>query len=105
MVVNTPGESVATELTKMPRSKRGNSYVLVIQDYFNKYVDLYALPDRKSTSVTQNILEEFITQHGARMTLHSDQGTQFESKIVKELNKVFSIRKTRTSPYHPQSDG
>lgn len=105
IIVNTPGEMVATDLTKMPRSKRGNSYILVVQDYFTKYVDLYALPNQEATSVAQKIFEEFITQHGTPVTLHSDQGKQFESKIVKELNEAFGIRKTRTSPYHPQSDG
>ena len=105
IVVSTPGEFVATDFTKMPRSKRGNNYVLVIQDYFTKYVDLYALPDQEATSVAQKIFEEFITQHGAPVTLHSDQGKQFESKIVEELNEVFGIRKTRTSLYYPQNDG
>lgn len=89
----------------MPRSKRGDDYVLVIQDYFTKYVDLHALPDQEATSVAQKIFEEFITQHGAPVTLHSDQGKQFESKIVEELNEVFGMRKTRTSLYYPQSDG
>ena len=104
IVVSTPGELVATVLTKMPRPKQGNNYVLVFQDYFTKYVDLYALLDQEATFVAQKICKELITQHGAPMTLHSDQGKQFESKIVKELNKVFGIRKTRTSPYHPLSD-
>ena len=36
--------------------------------------------------------------------LHSDQG-QFESDLVKEICKLLNIRKTRTTPYHPQCDG
>lgn len=105
VVVNSPGEFVATDLTKMPKSKKGNNYILVVQDYFTKYVDLYALPDQEALPVAQKLFTDYISKHGAPLTLHSDQGKQFECKVVKELNETFGIRKTRTSPYHPQSDG
>ena len=37
--------------------------------------------------------------------LYSDQGRQFESKVIKAICKILYIRKTWTTPYHPQSDG
>ena len=37
--------------------------------------------------------------------LHSDQGTNFGSKVVLEVCRLFVIHKTRTTPYHPRSDG
>jgi len=37
--------------------------------------------------------------------VYSDQGAQFESQIVAEICKLLHIDKTRTTPYHPQSDG
>lgn len=37
--------------------------------------------------------------------MHSDQGRQFESLLVKGICRLLQIKKTRTSPYHPQSDG
>ena len=35
----------------------------------------------------------------------TDQGRNFESKLIKEVCELLEIKKTRTSPYHPQSDG
>ena len=37
--------------------------------------------------------------------LHSKQGRQFESELLAEVCKLLGIAKSRTTPYHPQSDG
>ena len=63
------------------------------------------MPDQEALPVAQKLYTDYISKHGAPLTLHSDKGKQFENKVVKELNQTFGIRKTRTSPYHPQSDG
>ena len=42
---------------------------------------------------------------GAPRRIHSDQGRNFDSNLFRELCKLLHIHKSRTSPYHPQSDG
>ena len=50
-------------------------------------------------------MSEFICRFGVPRQLHSDQGTNFESKVFAEVCRLLDIEKTRTTPLHPQSDG
>lgn len=43
--------------------------------------------------------------YGCPGPIQSDQGKEFESKLFKEICRLFQIDKTRTTPCHPQSDG
>ncbi|KAM3859581.1 cilia- and flagella-associated protein 337-like [Diretmus argenteus] len=43
--------------------------------------------------------------HGIPESLHSDQGRQFEAEVIHGLCQRLGVTKTRTTPYHPQSDG
>lgn len=42
---------------------------------------------------------------GVPRSIHSDQCRNFESTLFRELCRLLHIHKSRTSPYHPQSDG
>ena len=37
--------------------------------------------------------------------INSDQGTNFISALLEEVYQVLQIKRIRTSPYHPQTDG
>ena len=87
-----------------PVSEKGNLYILVLQDYFTKWLELWPLPDRKATTVA-NCLVSFMRRYGTIHKLHSDQGREFESNLISEVCKLWEVEKTRTQPYTPWSDG
>ena len=51
------------------------------------------------------MVNEFICRFSVPRQLHSDQGAQFESQVITEACKLLHIDKSRTTAYHPQSDG
>ena len=61
------------------------------------------IPNQEAITIAQKLLEMFC-RFSLPEKLHSGQGRQFESEIVKQLCRL-KIEKSRTMPYHPQSDG
>ena len=104
--VGFPFERIAIDIMGPLRiSDRGNRYVLVVGDYFTKWIEAYALPNQEALTIATTLCEEFFCRFGIPNELHSDQGRNFESAIVKELCDLLGIKKTRTTPFRPQSDG
>ncbi|KRX13143.1 Transposon Ty3-G Gag-Pol polyprotein [Trichinella nelsoni] len=60
--------------------------------------------DGDDSRLDSNITAVFC-RFGIPETLHSDQGATFESETLRLLLNSFGIKKTRTTPCHPQSDG
>ena len=89
----------------LPESTAGNCYVLVAADYFTKWVETYAIPNQEAVTVAKKLTEQMFCRFSPPDQLHSDQGCQFESKLLQEICKIFHIKKTRTTPYHPLCDG
>ena len=48
---------------------------------------------------------EFVCHYGALLQILTDQGGQFQSQLFAEMCQLLNIDKTRTSRYHPQTDG
>lgn len=100
-----PFQRVAADILELPVTSKGNRYVLVVEDYFTKFVNLYAIPDQTATTVAECLFKDYILEHGVMETLHTDMGRQFESDVVRHLCGMLGVKKTRTTPYNPKSDG
>ena len=86
-------------------SDRGNRYILVVADYFSKYTEAYPLPDKSARSVADMLIERWMSKYGFPLTIHSHQGREFKNKVIHDISRVMCAMKTKTTPYHPQSDG
>ena len=99
-------ERVAVDiLGPLPTSTQGNKYVLIATDYFTKWPEAYPIPNQEAVTVARCLVNQFFSRFGVPLELHSDQGRNFESALFQELCKFLGVRKTRTTPLHPQSDG
>ena len=101
-----PMERIATDiLGELPETENRNRYILVVSDYFSKWTEAFPMPNMEAQTVARIIVNEVICRFGVPRVIHSGQGRQYESQLMSEVCKLLQIQKTRTTPYHPQSDG
>lgn len=106
VVASRPYERVALDiLGPLPETPRENKYIVVIGDYFSKWTEAFPLPNQEAETVAKLLVEQWVCRLGAPRVIHTDQGRNFESKLFTEVCRLLNIHKTRTSAYHPQSDG
>ncbi|GFS57918.1 retrovirus-related Pol polyprotein from transposon 412 [Trichonephila clavipes] len=104
--VGAPFERIAFDiLGPLPRTASGNKYQLVVIDYFTKWPEVYPIPDQEAPTVAEAVVQHWISRYGVPLQLHSDQGRNFVSAVLKGVCELLGIDKTKTTPLHPQSDG
>lgn len=63
------------------------------------------MTDQEATTIAKAFVNRIGSIFGALLQLHTDQGSNFESTVFREICKILGIQKSRTTPLHPQSDG
>ena len=74
-------------------------------DCFSRWTEACPLPDKTAHSVADVFLNQVVCRFGMPIVIHSDQGREFENKIMQELCILCGSHTTRTTPFHPESDG
>ena len=88
----------------MDRSRDGNRYALVIQDYLTKWPEVYAVQDRKAETVAKCLLD-LIWRHGVPSRIIHDRAAEFMAEVLQETASLLGITQLPTSGGHPQTDG
>lgn len=89
----------------MNETARGNKWILVVTDNFTCWRDALPIPDGTAETVTKMLDERILCYLGLPGQIHSDQGAQFESELMDELCRFWSVEKSRTTPFHAQGNG
>jgi hypothetical protein len=65
-IVGAPMKRVGVDLQgPFPETIRGNKYILVIQDYFSRYVEMFPLKNKTAELVAEILSDEFFNRYGA----------------------------------------
>ena len=104
-IAKEPMELLAIDFLSLERGKGGFENILVVTDSFTKFSWVFPTRDQKATTVAKLLWEKVFINYGMPQRLHSDQGRDFEGKVIKSLCQFAGIRKSRTTPYPPQGNG
>ncbi|KAG7593993.1 Ribonuclease H-like superfamily [Arabidopsis thaliana x Arabidopsis arenosa] len=88
----------------MPPS-RSEKFLLVLTDYFTKWVEAEAYHEVKSPQVVAFIWKNIICRHGLPYEIVKDNGPQFVSLITRRFLSIWNIHLTNSTPRYPQGNG
>lgn len=86
-----------------PRSKRGNTQLLIVLDHFSRFVLFKAVRQATADSVV-NYLQFVFNHFSVPETIVSDNRKHFESKILKLLLEKYGVTHMFTPKYSPQAN-
>ena len=84
-------------LGPLPESPKGNSYLLVVGDYFTRWMEAYLIPNPEASTVAKSLTDDIFLWFSPPEQLYSDQGHQFEAQVFAEVCQFLKIKKTRTT--------
>ncbi|KAK7903917.1 hypothetical protein WMY93_016524 [Mugilogobius chulae] len=99
-----PLELLCMDFLSLEPDSSNTRDILVLTDHFTKFAVAFPTPNQKAKTVAKCLWENFIIFYGIPERIHTDQGQDFESRLIKELCEVAGIRKSRTTPYHPRGN-
>lgn len=103
---NTPFEKIFMDIVgSLPRTNGNNSFIITLQDDLTKFSWAIPAENYESNTVAYHFVTQFICLHGIPNSVVTDCGTEFLSKVFTEVCRLLKIKKSSTSPYHPQSNG
>ena len=103
--VGVPFSKIGIDIAgPLPRSDKGNRYILTIVDYATRYPEAFAIPSQTSEIVADALIELF-SRMGIPNEIVSDQGTSFMSQLIQQLCTSLGIKKIKSTPYHPETNG
>ena len=59
--IGKPWQMVAADVLEVPVSSNNNCYLLVVQDYFTKWVEVVPMPDQTATRIVSALTKIFCT--------------------------------------------
>ena len=104
--VGQPFDRIGMDIVgPLPKTKNGNSYIVVATEYLTKWPEARAIPDAKASSVVSFFYEDIICRHGCPKILLTDRGTHFVNEMLNSLCDKLGTKHKFLFAYYPQTNG
>ena len=89
----------------LPAAAAQKKFLLVVTDYFSKWVEAEAYASIKDKDVTKFVWKNIVCRFGIPQTIIADNGPQFDSIAFRNFCSELNIRNSYSTPCYPQSNG
>jgi len=88
-----------------PKASNEHRFILVAIDYFTTWVEVASYANVTKQVVVKFIKNQIVYRYGIPSRIITDNGTNLNNKMMKELCDDFKIEHHNSSPYRPQMNG
>ena len=88
-----------------PTASNGHRFILVAINYFTKWVEAASYANVTKQVVTRFIKHNIICRYGVPERIITDNGSNLNNKMMKELYESFKIKHHNSSTYRPKMNG
>jgi transposase InsO family protein len=89
----------------LPRSHPGGYlYILTVRDVFSRWIEGFPTRDMTAETVARLLITEVFSRFGYCESIHTNQGAQFTSSLMKDTATLLGIKMTHTPAYNPKSN-
>ena len=91
----------------MKRSNKSSNdqYIIAAVDHFTKWAEAEVISSPSARVTAKFIMSNVIARHGCPQILSTDNGSNFTSKVVSQINSSLCINLNFSAPHHPETNG
>ena len=89
----------------VPKSSRGNKYLLTITCAFTKWIECLPAPNDTAETTAVLLMNHVFSRWGLPLSIDSDKGTHFTAGVMAALWNMLGVEAKFHIAYHPQSSG
>jgi len=82
---SAPMEILCIDFLSLEQSKGGFENILVVTDHFSRYAQAFPTKNQLARTTAKVLFDQYIVHYGFPARIHSDQGPNFESQLIKEF--------------------
>jgi transposase InsO family protein len=92
-------------MTCHPHLVGGHGYIIVVVDYFTKWVEVMPTFDNTGKTATLFIFNHVIAHFGVPQAIITNHGSHFRNFMMSELTEKLGLHHDNSMPYYPQANG
>ena len=100
IIANNPMDLVCVDFTKVDPSKDGKENILVFNDTFTKFSQVFVTHNRKVITVAKILVDKRFYVYGIPACMHCDKGCSFDNEIMSHLYAMYGVEQSTTIPYN-----
>ena len=90
--------------TGLCRSIDGYHCIMLVYDAFSRFAQAIPLKSEKADYIVQQFMSQYVAKYGMPKHIHSDNGRNMDSTLIRHLCLMLGALKSSTPPYHPASN-